>query len=89
MEVNNKKRKLPKPHTNQLSKRSRKLQQAEPGGKTKKRVDINSLQWQTVEVPEMFDDAEGFYGLEEIDGVDIVRQGDTVQFVRFLRLFSC
>ncbi|KAK2074471.1 hypothetical protein P8C59_008678 [Phyllachora maydis] len=29
----------------------------------------------------MFDDAEGFFGLEEAVGVDIVRHGDTIQFV--------
>lgn len=29
----------------------------------------------------MFDDAEGFYGLEEVEGVEVVRQGDTISFV--------
>ena len=29
----------------------------------------------------MFDDAEGFFGLEEIDGVDVVYEGDMVKFV--------
>ncbi|KAK4157072.1 P-loop containing nucleoside triphosphate hydrolase protein [Chaetomidium leptoderma] len=48
-------------------------------GKRVTRVD--SLAWKSVEVPEMFDDAEGFYGLEEVEGVDIVRDGDTVKFV--------
>jgi ATP-dependent RNA helicase DDX24/MAK5 len=42
---------------------------------------VNSLQWKTVDVPEMFDDAEGFYGLEEVEGVEIVRDGDIVRFV--------
>lgn len=32
-------------------------------------------------MPEMFDDAEGFYGLEEVDDVEIVRDGDKVTFV--------
>ncbi|VBB80063.1 Putative ATP-dependent RNA helicase mak-5 [Podospora comata] len=44
-------------------------------------VPVDELPWQTVEVPEMFDDAEGFYGLEEIQGVDVVREGDVVKFV--------
>ena len=60
-----------------------------PGGSSKrqkttapKRVtSVDSLKWKSVEVPEMFDDAEGFYGLEEVEGVDIVRDGDTVKFV--------
>jgi len=32
-------------------------------------------------MPEMFDDAEGFYGLEEVEGVEIVRDGQNVKFV--------
>ncbi|KAK4042346.1 P-loop containing nucleoside triphosphate hydrolase protein [Parachaetomium inaequale] len=47
----------------------------------KRVTSVNSLAWKSVEVPEMFDDAEGFYGLEEVEGVDIVREGDTVKFV--------
>ncbi|KAK4103263.1 DEAD-domain-containing protein [Parathielavia hyrcaniae] len=42
---------------------------------------VDSLAWKSVEVPEMFDDAEGFYGLEEVEGVDIIREGETVKFV--------
>jgi hypothetical protein len=47
----------------------------------KRVTSVDSLAWKTVEVPEMFDDAEGFYGLEEVEGVEIVRDGDTVRFV--------
>ncbi|KAH6640626.1 P-loop containing nucleoside triphosphate hydrolase protein [Chaetomium tenue] len=47
----------------------------------KRVTSVDSLAWKTVEVPEMYDDAEGFYGLEEVEGVDIVRDGDTVKFV--------
>jgi len=42
---------------------------------------VDALPWRSVDVPEMFDDAEGFYGLEEVEGVDVIRTGDTVQFV--------
>ncbi len=49
----------------------------------KRVTSVNSLSWKSVEVPEMFDDAEGFYGLEEVEGVDIVREGNTVKFVSF------
>ncbi len=48
---------------------------------TKRAVNVDALGWRTVEVPEMFDDAEGFFGLEEVEGVEIIRQGDKVQFV--------
>lgn len=52
--------------------------------KKKRAVNIDSLQWKPVEIPEMFDDAEGFYNLEVIEGVDVVRNGDNVEFVRIL-----
>ena len=32
----------------------------------------------------MFEDAEGFFGLEEVEGVDVVRDGDIVKFVRII-----
>ncbi|KAL2126495.1 hypothetical protein VTI74DRAFT_818 [Chaetomium olivicolor] len=47
----------------------------------KRVTSVDSLAWKSVDVPEMFDDAEGFYGLEEVEGVDIVREGNTVKFV--------
>ncbi|KAL2266173.1 hypothetical protein VTJ83DRAFT_5525 [Remersonia thermophila] len=47
----------------------------------KRVVGVDSLPWKTVDVPEMFDDAEGFYGLEEVQGVEVVRDGGTVKFV--------
>lgn len=50
----------------------------------KRVTSVDSLAWKTVDVPEMFDDAEGFYGLEEVEGVEIVRDGDTVKFVSVL-----
>ncbi len=50
--------------------------------RAKRPVAVDDLPWRSVDVPEMFDDAEGFFGLEEIEGVDVVRNGDTVEFVR-------
>ncbi|KAK0617281.1 P-loop containing nucleoside triphosphate hydrolase protein [Immersiella caudata] len=70
----------------------RKLSKA-PGGQTKRQktqagnskpkrpVSVDALSWKTVDVPEMFDDAEGFYGLEVVEGVDIVNKDGTVQFI--------
>lgn len=52
------------------------------GASKKRKVAVSALPWKTVEVPEMFDDAEGFYGLEVIEGVDVVKHGDNVEFVR-------
>jgi ATP-dependent RNA helicase DDX24/MAK5 len=75
MDVTQKKRKL------DTSQTSQKRQKTHQQSKTKRPVAVDKLRWKTVEVPEMFDDAEGFYGLEEVEGVEVVRQGDTVQFV--------
>nr|XP_036587253.1 ATP-dependent rna helicase mak5 [Colletotrichum truncatum]KAF6797984.1 ATP-dependent rna helicase mak5 [Colletotrichum truncatum] len=50
----------------------------------KRAVSVGSLPWKKVDLPEMFGDAEGFYGLEVIEGVDVVKQGDQVEFVTAL-----
>ncbi|KAK3492510.1 P-loop containing nucleoside triphosphate hydrolase protein [Neurospora hispaniola] len=57
----------------------RKTQQ--PSKQIKRPVSVDALAWKTVDIPEMFDDAEGFFGLEEITGVDIVKDGDVVKFM--------
>lgn len=49
--------------------------------KPKRVLAANSLPWKAVDIPEMFDDAEGFFGLEEITGVEVVRDGNNVKFV--------
>ncbi|KAL5358508.1 ATP-dependent RNA helicase mak5 [Aspergillus floccosus] len=36
-------------------------------------VGVEDLNWKEVAMPDRLDDAEGFFGLEEIEGVDIVR----------------
>ena len=51
---------------------------------TKRPVSVDALAWKTVDIPEMFDDAEGFFGLEEITGIDVVKDGDVVKFVSFV-----
>ncbi|KAI1116541.1 ATP-dependent RNA helicase MAK5 [Nemania sp. NC0429] len=49
--------------------------------KSKRSVGVDSLPWSNAKLPEMFDDAEGFYGLEEVDGVEVVRgSGNIVEF---------
>lgn len=69
------------------SQRSQKRQKIEPAKKDdvkKQKVALDALPWNEVEMPDMFEDAEGFYGLEEVEGVEVVRDGNTVQFVRLL-----
>ncbi|RWA13015.1 hypothetical protein EKO27_g2083 [Xylaria grammica] len=53
--------------------------------KSKKRaqrsIAIDSLPWSKAKLPDMFNDAEGFYGLEEVEGVEVVRgDGNIVEF---------
>ncbi|KAI1482222.1 ATP-dependent RNA helicase MAK5 [Daldinia eschscholtzii] len=49
--------------------------------KAKKRVTADSLRWRKAKLPDMSNDAEGFYGLEEVDDVEVVRNSDnTVEF---------
>ncbi|PBP21879.1 DEAD/DEAH box helicase [Diplocarpon rosae] len=52
-----------------------------PKGPVKRPVVLDALPWNEVKIPDMYDDAEGFYGLEEIEGVEVVREGNTVKFV--------
>jgi ATP-dependent RNA helicase DDX24/MAK5 len=41
--------------------------------KAKRRVQLNELGWKTVSMPDRLEDTEGFYGLEEIEDVEIVK----------------
>lgn len=69
-----------KQDADQLSQKRRKTAQPQRV-KSKRPVAVDNLRWKTVDVPEMFDDAEGFYGLEEVEGVEVVREGNKIQFV--------
>lgn len=81
MPSNDKKRSRPIPASSQRSKKRQRTEHAHPAT-PKMPVNLDALRWNEVQLPDMFDDAEGFFGLEEIDGVEVVRSGDTVQFVR-------
>ncbi|KNG50795.1 atp-dependent rna helicase mak5 [Stemphylium lycopersici] len=45
--------------------------------KPKRKVQLNELGWKTVSMPDRLEDTEGFYGLEEIDDVTIVKDPTT------------
>lgn len=50
-------------------------------------VALDDLNWKAVPLPDRLEDAGGFFGLEEIDGVDIVRpdgRGEIQFKVRFV-----
>jgi ATP-dependent RNA helicase DDX24/MAK5 len=38
------------------------------------------LQWKPITVPDALEDYEGFFGLEEVDDVEVVREGDVISF---------
>jgi ATP-dependent RNA helicase DDX24/MAK5 len=78
-----KKRARPVPKASQRSKKRQKIEPGRNGSaKVEKRaVALDALPWNEVEMPDMFEDAEGFFGLEEVEGVEVIREGDTVKFV--------
>ncbi|KAI0164045.1 ATP-dependent RNA helicase MAK5 [Xylariaceae sp. FL1272] len=52
-----------------------------PRKKAKRSVGVDSLRWSKAKLPDMFNDAEGFYGLEEVDDVEVIRNSDnTIEF---------
>lgn len=78
------KRKIPATGAVGLSSKRQKLGASKPVGLSKKKraVGIDALAWSTVDIPEMFEDAEGFYSLQAIEGVEVVKNGDNIEFVR-------
>jgi ATP-dependent RNA helicase DDX24/MAK5 len=83
-----KKRARPAPKSSQGAKKRQKIGPAKIGNVEKRPVALDALPWNEVEMPDMFEDAEGFFGLEEVEGVEVVREGDVVKFVRSLRIFQ-
>ena len=82
------KRARPVPAASQRSKKRQKIEPASsyaPAGAgsdvRKVPVALDSLPWNEVEMPDMFEDAEGFFGLEEVDDVEVIRDGNQVKFV--------
>ncbi|KAL3421844.1 ATP-dependent rna helicase mak5 [Phlyctema vagabunda] len=81
-----KKRSRPAQKAGQGSKKRQKIEPAKPepaknDDVRKQKVALDSLPWNEVEMPDMFEDAEGFFGLEEVEGVEVVRDGNMVQFM--------
>jgi ATP-dependent RNA helicase DDX24/MAK5 len=79
-----KKRARPVPKASQQSKKRQKIEPVknDTAKVGKRAVALDALPWNEVEMPDMFEDAEGFFGLEEVEGVEVIREGDTVKFVR-------
>ena len=74
--------------------RNKKKKGANTGNATSQKEDssdgiiaLDDLNWKAVPLPDRLEDATGFFGLEEIDDVDIVRpegRGDIQFKVRFV-----
>ncbi|KAF1359184.1 P-loop containing nucleoside triphosphate hydrolase protein [Lizonia empirigonia] len=45
--------------------------------KQKRRVQLNDLGWKTVDMPDRLEDTEGFYGLEEVDDLEVIKDPTT------------
>jgi len=89
-----KKRARPVPKDSQRSKKRQKIEAVTTPPKVvtdvkKLPVAADALPWNEIEMPDMFDDAEGFFGLEEVEGVEVIRDGNTVHFVRILNSYTC
>jgi len=76
-----KKRARPHPKTSQRSKKRQKVEPAKNHTVEKRPVALDALPWNEVKLPDMFDDAEGFFGLEEVEGVEVIKEGDKLKFV--------
>ncbi|KAL5386192.1 ATP-dependent RNA helicase [Paraphaeosphaeria sporulosa] len=46
----------------------------------RRKIRLDDLSWKAVSMPDRLEDFEGFYGLEEIDDVEVVREGATLSF---------
>jgi len=42
---------------------------------------LDELEWKEVDMPDRLDDVEGFFGLEEIEGVDVAVEGGKVEYM--------
>lgn len=64
------------------SKKRKKAAKSNPDSDDNAVVGIDDLNWTEVALPDRLEDATGFLGLEEIDGVDVVKASGSgeVQF---------
>lgn len=70
MAIPDRKRQAAAAESNHAAKRQRKDLGARP---SRSKVAATELAWRTVALPDRLDDYEGFFGLEEVDDVEIVR----------------
>lgn len=71
----------PKAQVAEANKRKKAAKSSAASNEDQGSIAIEDLNWKEVSLPDRMEDAEGFFGLEEIEGVDIIKQsGGEVQF---------
>ncbi|KAF8427477.1 P-loop containing nucleoside triphosphate hydrolase protein [Tirmania nivea] len=66
---------------NNRPKRIKKAHGGKPKPKSGKNVRPDELAWKEVSMPDRLDDIEGFFGLEEVDDVEVVREDGAIKFI--------
>ena len=67
---------------NSRSKRIKKANGIKPKLNSGKNVRLDDLAWKEVSMPDRLDDVEGFFGLEEVGDVEVVREDGVIKFVK-------
>lgn len=76
-------KKRPAAADGQKFKKRQKIVPTKKSTAPKRAIAVDALPWNEIKMPDMFDDAEGFFGLEEVEGVEIVKEGGNVRFVSY------
>ncbi|KAI3208079.1 hypothetical protein CBS147311_2400 [Penicillium roqueforti] len=66
----------PKAQVSEANKRKKAVKSDKASSDDHGSLGVEDLNWKEVAMPDRMDDAEGFFGLEEIEGVDIIKQSD-------------
>ena len=74
VDVNSKRKPSRKDANSKANRKKQKLKADGNDGQVLNSLPIDSLDWQDVSIPHRIDDYEGFFGLEEVDGVEVLRE---------------
>ncbi|KAJ4298875.1 ATP-dependent RNA helicase [Kalmusia sp. IMI 367209] len=69
-----------KPVNGHATHKRPKLEKISRPNTKRRKIRLDDLQWKEVSMPDRLEDFEGFYGLEEIDDVAVVRDGAVISF---------
>ena len=62
------------------SSEAKPTKRAKKGHAGERKLALDELEWKEVDMPDRLDDVEGFFGLEEIEGVDVAVEGGKVEY---------